>query len=70
MGVIRQVIIIDLNKIFIIDVNKIQNCHWNKQKNFAHGALSIPSRFHIKPNNITLGKKIDTIKFIYTTYPA
>lgn len=32
-GVIKQKIVIDLNKTyFIIDVNKIQNCCWNKQK--------------------------------------
>lgn len=70
MGVIKQVIIIDLKKIyFIIDVSKIQNCHWSK-KNSAHSVLPIPSCSHIKLNNITLGKKIDNIKFTYTTYPV
>lgn len=56
MEVIKQAIIIDLNKMYcIIDVNKIQNCCRNKQ-NFAHGALSVHSCFHIKSNNITLEK--------------
>ena len=53
---------------FIIDVNKIQNCCRNKQ-NFAHGALSVHSCFHIKSNNITL-EKTDNIKFIYIAYPV